>query len=228
MDFCPRCGTGILDGMTRCPECRRPVSAARKSGMAEEMPGQEEKKQAGVFDGDAPKGRSRSIVIKKDIVSFKKLLRVIIALTVIASAIYSSLSDKKEADITEAPDYSPAVSAADEQYFFDCTAPGESVYADIVSIFPAYKIYEEENVYTHFACECVSSSGDTLWLFITISDYVAFFDSEAWDSIHSDYADEISFPARRIYGFTQYADDLIDDFSKDIGSEMYIEFVSAD
>lgn len=228
MDFCPRCGAGVLDGMKRCPDCKRPVSTARKSGMAEEMPAAEEKKNAGVFDGDAPKEKRRSIVIKKDIVSFKKLLRVIIALTVIVSAIFSSLTDKEEADIAEAPDYSPAISTAEEQYFFDCTAPGESVYADIVSIFPAYKIYEEEDVYTHFACECVSASGDILWLYITISDYAAFFDSEAWDSIYSDYADEISFPARTIHGFTRYADDLIEDFSKDIGSEMLMEFVSAE
>ena len=228
MDFCPRCGTGILDGMTRCPECRKPVSAARKSGMAEEMPRQEEKKQAGVFDSEASKGKSRSVATKKDKKGIRKWLRAAIALVVIVSSIFSSLAEKDEEDISEASEYSGAINAADEQYFFDCTAPGESVYADIVSIFPAYKIYEEENVYTHFACECVSASGDTLWLFITISDYVAFFDSEAWDSIHSDYADEISFPARKVHGFTQYADDLIEDFSKDIGSEMLMEFVSAD
>lgn len=227
MDFCPHCGTGVLDGMKRCPECKRPVSTARKSGMAEELPMSEEKKQAGVFDEDAPKRKRRSVVIKKDAVSIKRWLRIAIAVAVIASAIFSNVFDEEDANSSEEIE-SPAISITDEQNFFDCSEAGESVYADIVSIFPAYKIYEEENVYTHFACECVSASGDTLWLYITISDYVAFFDSEAWDTIHSDYADELSFPPRRIYGFTQYADDLIDDFSKDIGSEMYIQFVSAD
>lgn len=227
MDFCPHCGTGVLDGMKRCPECKRPVSTARKSGMAEELPAPEGKKQAGVFDEDAPKRKRRSVVIKKDAVSIKRWLKIAIAVAVIASAIFSNVFDEEDANSSEEIE-SPAISITDEQNFFDCSEAGESVYADIVSIFPAYKIYEEENVYTHFACECVSASGDTLWLYITISDYVAFFDSEAWDTIHSDYADEISFPTRRIYGFTQYADDLIDDFSKDIGSELYIEFVSAD
>ncbi len=228
MEFCPRCGTGILDGMKRCPDCKRPIGNIRRSDLADDVMRPEGKTQARVFEADTSKGKKRSETIKKDRKSVRKWLRVAIAIAVIASAAYSSFAETSDVEITASPEYSPAMSVAEEQYFFDCTTPGESVYADIVSIFPAYKIYEEENVYTHFACECISESGDTLWLYITISDYVSFFDSEAWDSIHSDYADEISFPPRRIHGFTQYADDLIDNFSDDIGSDVLIEFVSAD
>ena len=228
MDFCPRCGAGVLDGMKRCPDCKKSVENIRRSGLADDAARPEGKTQAGVFEGEISKEKRRTTRIQKDKKSIKVWLKAAIAIIVVASSIFSSLTDKEETDIAEAPDYSPAISTAEEQYFFDCTAPGESVYADIVSIFPAYKIYEEEDVYTHFACECVSASGDILWLYITISDYAAFFDSEAWDSIYSDYADEISFPARTIHGFTQYADDLIEDFSKDIGSEILMEFVSAE
>ena len=35
MDFCPRCGAGVIDGMKRCPDCRKAIPAARKSGIAE-------------------------------------------------------------------------------------------------------------------------------------------------------------------------------------------------
>lgn len=112
-------------------------------------------------------------------------------------------------------------SASDEVFFSSYSAQvGEGVYVDIVSIFPQIGVYSEGSAnYSHFVCECQTSYGTTVWLYMTCSEYQSNFDSSASTSTYSTYADEVTFSSSiRIHGTVKTADSITPDLSSDTGT----------
>ena len=107
---------------------------------------------------------------------------------------------------------------------------GTKVYADIKSIFPAVGIYTEgSSNYSDFVCECKTSSGKTVWVYMTTTEYKNNFDSTASTSTKAQYAEEIKFSGmKRIQGTTQTADSVMFGLADDINSTMVINFSSVE
>lgn len=107
---------------------------------------------------------------------------------------------------------------------------GTKVYADIKSIFPAVGIYTEgSSNYSDFVCECKTSSGKTVWVYMTTTEYKNNFDSTASTSTKAQYAEEIKFSGtKRIQGTTQKADSVMSGLADDINSTMVINFSSVE
>lgn len=103
-----------------------------------------------------------------------------------------------------------------------------NVYADIKSIFPSVGIYAEgSSNYSHFVCECKTSSGKTVWVYMTTTEYKENFDASASTSIKAQYAEEIKFSsAKRIHGTTQSANGVMNGLADDINATMVINFSS--
>ena len=137
----------------------------------------------------------------------------------------SSSSDRKPSS------YSPSsYNQSTETRFSSSSKAGNKVYADIVSIFPAIGIYTEgSSTYSNYVCECKTSSGTTVWVYISVSKYRSTFDSDASSSIYSEYAEEITFPSsKRIHGVVKSADSVMHGLSADTGSTLLINFGSVD
>lgn len=107
------------------------------------------------------------------------------------------------------------------------TTVGQKVYADIVSIFPDYGIYTEGSIdYSHFVCSCKTSSGSTVWVYMTVSEYRVNFDSSASSSVYTHSAEEVTFSySKRIHGTVKRAESILTGLSKDTGT-VVIDFSS--
>ncbi len=116
-----------------------------------------------------------------------------------------------------------------ETKFSSSVSAGESVYADIVSIFPEIGIYTQGNsYYSYFVCKCKTSSGTTVWVYMTCSEYKNNFDSSASTSIYNQYADEVTFStSKRIHGTAKRAESIMTGLSSDTGT-MVIDYSSVD
>lgn len=124
---------------------------------------------------------------------------------------------------------SNATQAPKEVMYLDGLASGKKVYADIVSIFPEYGIYTQgaEN-YSHFVCRCKTTSGSTVWTYMTVSVYKSNFDFSALSSVSISLANEVTFASpKRIHGTTQRSESVISGLSANIGT-MVIIFASLD
>jgi len=102
------------------------------------------------------------------------------------------------------------------------------VYASIVSIEPMIKIGVDEN-YTETACECYTTSGDKVWVYISISEYKDLFDSTA--NFYGDnwWADRVDFSSPvTIHGQMREAEDKCAGLSYDIGASLVLVFESMD
>jgi hypothetical protein len=107
---------------------------------------------------------------------------------------------------------------------------GDSVYVDIVSIFPSIGIYNEGSTgYTNYACECLTDEGDTVWLYISRWEYILNFDVAVPTSVDSsDGAEEVTFDEpKRVYGIVRSANNLVEGLSEDTG-ELVVRFTSSD
>lgn len=121
----------------------------------------------------------------------------------------------------------PAYTQSSEVKFSSSVSSGSDVYADIVSIFPAIGIYTEgTSNYTHFVCECETSTGSTIWVYMSASEYKKHFDSNVSTSIFNDYQDEKTFSSKRIHGEARKADNVMSGLSSDTGATMLIDFES--
>ena len=88
----------------------------------------------------------------------------------------------------------PSYNQSSEVKFSSSVSAGTDVYANIVSIFPAIGIYTEgSSNYTHFVCECETSTGSTVWVYMTASEYKTNFDANVSTSIYNEYQDEKTF-----------------------------------
>ena len=115
-----------------------------------------------------------------------------------------------------------------ESKFTTSSSVGDSVYIDIKSIFPEIGIYTEGSTnYSEFVCSCVTSSGSTVWINMTCSEYKRYFDSDASTSIYNSYADEVTFSSpKRIYGVVKKCDSVLSGLSSDTGTTLLISFKS--
>ena len=121
----------------------------------------------------------------------------------------------------------PAYTQSSEVKFSSSVSSGTDVYADIVSIFPAIGIYTEgTSNYTHFVCECETSTGSTIWVYMSASEYKKHFDANVSTSIFNDYQDEKTFSSKRIHGEARKADNVMSGLSSDTGATMLIDFES--
>jgi len=122
----------------------------------------------------------------------------------------------------------PSYNQSSEVRFSSSVSAGTDVYADIVSIFPAIGIYTEgSSYYTHFVCECETSSGSTVWVYMSTSEYKKHFDSDASTSIFSSSAEKITFSySKRFHGEARKADNVMSGLSSDTGATMLIDFES--
>ena len=121
----------------------------------------------------------------------------------------------------------PSYNQSSEVKFSSSVSSGTDVYADIVSIFPAIGIYTEgTSYYTHFVCECETSTGSTIWVYMSASEYKKHFDANVSTSIYNDYQDEKTFSSKRIHGEARKADNVMSGLSSDTGATMLIDFES--
>ena len=111
-----------------------------------------------------------------------------------------------------------------ETKFSSSVSAGEKVYADIVSIWPAFGVYAEGSTYYHhFVCECKTSSGSTVWVYMTCTEYKNNFDSSASTSTYSYYADEVTLsPAKRIRGTAKKAESIMSGLAKETGTMVMV------
>lgn len=118
--------------------------------------------------------------------------------------------------------------AAPATRFYAGSNTGSRVYADIVSIWPAIGIYtENSSIYSHFACECQTSSGTKVWVYMTANQYKSYFDSNVSTSVRSNASVKTvtySTP-KRINGVAKRADSIMNGLSEDTGL-MLISFSS--
>ena len=114
-----------------------------------------------------------------------------------------------------------------EQKYTSSASVGDSVYIDIVSIFPEYGIYTQgQYIYTDFVCKCKTSSGSIVWVYMTCSEYKSKFDSSVSTMVGALYADEITLsPAKRIHGKVITAESIIDGLEADTAKKV-IDFSS--
>ena len=116
-----------------------------------------------------------------------------------------------------------------EAKFTSNASSGDEVYADIVSIFPEIGIYTQGNTYySYFVCRCKTSSGSTVWIYMTCSEYKSNFDSSASTNINNEFAEEVTYSSsKRIHGTAKKAETIMTGLSSDTGT-MVIDFSSLD
>lgn len=105
----------------------------------------------------------------------------------------------------------------------------DKVYIDIVSIEPSIGIGITNFSNTDVACECKTSTGKTVWVYMSVSEYNLYIDSSASisNSFDADYEVVEYSSAKRIHGTARRADSLCDGLSSDTGT-MVLEFSSID
>ena len=123
-----------------------------------------------------------------------------------------------------------AASMSEVAYSRDCNVEQE-VYVDIISIEPSIGIsLENTSTNTDVVCKCTASSGDIVWVYMSIDEYLSNIDSTA-DLTNSDAAiyETVTYsPAVRIHGIVSYANSLCAGLALDISSTKVIRFSSMD
>ena len=152
----------------------------------------------------------------------------IIVLIVIISAIANNVGSSSSSSPSSS-NYSSGNTASSETAFSSNSTSGSRVYANIVSIWPAIGIYTEGSTnYTSFVCECKTSSGSTMWVYMTVTEYKNNFDSSASTSIYSSYADEVTYSSSvKIHGTVKKADTIMSGLSSDTDT-VVVDFSSLD
>lgn len=151
---------------------------------------------------------------------------IIFIVFAIVSAI--SIGSDSSSNSRQSSGNTPSYTQPSEVRFYDSVSTGTEVYADIVSIFPAIGIYTEgSSYYSYFVCECETSSGSTVWVYMSVSDYRENFDSDVSASVYSSTNEEVTFSySRRIHGEARVADYVMSGLSSDIEATMLIDFDS--
>ena len=119
-------------------------------------------------------------------------------------------------------------SSSVEKQFSQSVSSGTKVYADIVSIFPEMGIYTQgSSIYSSFVCKCKTSAGTTVWVHISVSEYMSNFDSSVSFSIYDKYTEEVTFASsKKIHGTAKTSNSVLPELSSDIGASMLIDFTS--
>lgn len=153
---------------------------------------------------------------------------IIVAVLIFIGIFASVLSDGDSSKSGNSPSYNQSSNQSTEKRFSTSVTAGTDVYADIVSIFPAIGIYTEgSSYYSHFVCQCETSTGAKIWVYMSVSEYKLHFDSDAPTSIYSYSAEEITFSnSKRIHGEAREADNIMSGLSSDTRAIMLIDFES--
>ncbi len=151
-----------------------------------------------------------------------------------SSSGYSSYYDYDYYDYDYDYDYDYSSSSNDgysstETMFSQGSNSFDKVYIDIVSIEPSVGIGITNFSNTDVACECKTSTGRTVWVYMSVSEYNRYIDSSA--NISNSYAADYEVieysTAKRIHGTARTADSLCDGLSSDTGT-MILKFSSID
>lgn len=139
----------------------------------------------------------------------------------------SSSSSSSGKNSSSSSSGSSSSTSTETKYSSSTAKSGDKVYVDIVSIFPEIGIYTQgSSSYSHFVCKCKTSSGSTVWVYMTCSEYKSNFDSSASTSVYSSYADEVTFSSsKRIHGTVKTANNIMSGLSSDTGTYV-IDFSS--
>ena len=112
-----------------------------------------------------------------------------------------------------------------ETLFKTSLSTGTDVYASISTIFPSLGIYTEGNsFYSYFVCECTTTTGSTIWVYMTVTEYKNYFDSDASNSIYNSEAEEIElvYP-KKIHGTVVSSESVLGGLSSEIGVNRIFE-----
>jgi FlaG/FlaF family flagellin (archaellin) len=155
------------------------------------------------------------------------LVGIIVAVIIfIIIAVSSGGGGSSKTSPSTSSNNSNSTQAQSESKFTSSSAAGSKVYADIVSIFPEMGIYSQgSSTYTHFVCRCKTSSGGTVWVYMTTTEYKNNFDSSASTSVYNQYADEVTFSTKRIHGVAKKAETIMSGLAAET-STMIIVFSS--
>lgn len=117
---------------------------------------------------------------------------------------------------------------ASEVSFSNSVGVGTAVYADVVSIFPAFGIYTEgESYYDSFVCECETSQGSNVWVYISVPEYKRYFDANTPANVGVFYMDEKIFSSsKKIHGKVRKTDTIRSALSIHTGTTTLIDFDS--
>lgn len=112
----------------------------------------------------------------------------------------------------------------EEKQFSTLDAIGTKVYVDIKSIFPTMGIYNSRSSHYHsFVCECKTSKGKKIWVYMSTEEYRKYFDANISTSKNSSSAETIDFPSvKRIHGIVKNADNIMYGIAAEIGSDKVI------
>lgn len=167
--------------------------------------------------------------VKSNFVSplFAVLIGVLAVVVVIA--IFASLFNPpaSTSDVpTERTSNATTETTPKEIEFSQSVKSGQEVYADIVSIIPEYGISFENSTVNHsVVCRCTTSKGETVWLYMSTSEYTEHFDTSANLSYILGSFEELEYsPARRIYGRSTKAESVCDGLSYSIDCELVINY----
>lgn len=175
-------------------------------------------------------GMARLIAASDKITPVKALIGIIAVVAIIIYVAINNSAPSSSPSRPSRPTTTTTTSTSTEYKFSSVSRTGTKVYADIESIFPEWGIYwEDSSTYHHFVCACETTSGTTIWVYITTADYKACFDSDASTSVYREYADEIPFyKARRIHGTVTTAESILTGLSSELGVDTVLSFSSVD
>ena len=139
-----------------------------------------------------------------------RLITILISLAILLGILAISQCSKKKEEVAFSPD-------------LEFSSPA---YIDLITIEPVYSVSEKMfSSYNAIVCKCTTTSRDTVWLYITISDYKKHFDPDAkFDYILGSSFETVS-KRTRIHGKTINPDTINPDLSQKT-SNMILEFKS--
>lgn len=157
----------------------------------------------------------------------------------------TSSSSSKTTNPTKAPSTSTSSktssSSATEKAYSSSAGLYDKVYVDVSSLIPSVGIYTTYNNnsysalsklysdYDYFVCECTTSTGKKVYVYISTSDYKKYFDSTVSTSVSNSTANMMNYsPAARIHGKVISSSSALDTLPTKIGSSTVIEFISVD
>lgn len=148
----------------------------------------------------------------------------------------ASSSTSKSANPTKAPSNNTTTqntTSTSEKAYSTSSKTNDKVYVDVTSVFPSNGIYSiggnnlSKN-YHHFVCECKTSAGKKVYVYISTIDYLSYFDSSASTSYFGSNQTLNYSPAVRIHGKVISSSSVTKDLQKSINSSTVIEFSSVD
>ena len=139
-----------------------------------------------------------------------------------SSSSYSSNSNSSNSNSSSSSSSSKNV----ETQFSQSVSAYDKVYADVVSIEPVYGIGTTPAYNTDVCCKCKTSSGGTVWVYMSVSQYNSYIDSSAnISTTMGDFEIKTYSSSKRIHGSARRADSLCDGLSSDTGT--YVLYFSS-